>query len=166
MKLDKKIEGALNDQLNLEIQSWYAYLGMATYCEGENLAGFAAWLKTQAAEELEHAMKFQEFLLDRGATVILGSLSPAETKFSNVLAVFKAALAHEQKVSVEINAIYGLCVSAKDYATQAFLNWFVTEQIEEEKIVGGVVENLKRVGSSQETLLLLDREAADRSSPA
>lgn len=166
MKLDKKIETALNAQLNLELQSWYAYLGMATYCESQNLDGFAAWLKTQASEELEHAMKFHEFLIDRGANVNLASLAPAETKFTNILAVFKTALAHEQKVSTAINAIYGASISAKDYATQAFLNWFVTEQIEEEKIVGGVVENLKRVGSSQETLLLLDREAADRSTPA
>lgn len=166
MKLDKKIETALNAQLNLELQSWYAYLGMATYCESQNLDGFAAWLKTQASEELEHAMKFHEFLVDRGANVTLGALAPAETKFTNILSVFKAALAHEQKVSTAINAIYGSSVSAKDYATQAFLNWFVTEQIEEEKVVGGVVENLKRVGSSQETLLLLDREAADRSTPA
>lgn len=166
MRLDKKIETALNDQLNLELQSWYAYLGMATYCEAQNLDGFAAWLKTQAAEELEHAMKFHEFLVDRGASVTLGSLAPAETKFSSILAVFEAALAHEQKVSAAINTIYGESVNAKDYATQAFLNWFVTEQIEEEKIVGGVVENLKRVGSSQETLLLLDREAKDRSTPA
>lgn len=163
MELSNSMEKALNDQLGLEIQSWYAYLGMAAYCEGQSLDGFAAWLRAQADEEQLHAMKFYTFVLDRGASVTLGAIEPVTTSFGGVLEAFESALAHEQKVSKAINNLYGVSVQENDFATQAFLNWFVTEQIEEEKVVGTMVENLKRVGVQQEALLMLDREAGARS---
>lgn len=163
MELSKGMEKALNDQLGLEVQSWYAYLGMAAYCDSQSLDGFSAWLQAQAAEEQLHAMKFYGFILDRGGSVTLGAIEPVATSFGSVLETFEAALGHEQKVSKSINDLYGASVDEKDFATQAFLNWFVTEQIEEEKTVGTMVENLRRVGDQQEALLMLDREAGARS---
>ena len=163
MELSNSMEKALNDQLGLEIQSWYAYLGMAAHCESESLDGFAAWLRAQAAEEQLHAMKFYTFILDRAGSVTLGAIEPVTTSFGSVLEAFESALGHEQRVSKAINDLYGASVQENDFATQAFLNWFVTEQIEEEKVVGTMVENLKRVGVQQEALLMLDREAGARS---
>ncbi len=165
MMLNKTLQKALNEQLNLELQSWYSYLALSTYCERSGFEGFANWLNTQASEELEHSMKFLTYIQVRNGTVELKALKAPDTNFKGILEVFQTALGHEQRVSAAINDLYGLAVKEKDYATQAFLNWFVTEQIEEEKTVGGIVDALRQVGPKGDALLMLDREAGNRSTP-
>src|SRR5918911_1741166 len=146
MLLDKTVQDAMNDQIKNELYSAYQYLAMSTYCESMNLPGFAHWMRVQFQEEMEHALKFYDFI------------SPLEA--------FEQALEHEQKVTSQINDLYELAVSENDYASQTFLQWFVTEQVEEEKNVGDVVETLKMVGDQSEVLFLLDRELSKRQDEA
>ena len=160
--LDKAVQDALNEQIKTELYSAYQYLSMAAYCESANLPGFAHWMRAQAREEVEHAMKFYDFILDRGGRVLLEAIEQPVTEFGSPLEVFERALAHEQKVTATINDLCGLAVGKNDYASQAFLQWFVTEQVEEEKNAVGVVENLKMVGGESEALFLLDRELGGR----
>ena len=135
---------------------------MAAYCESANLPGFASWMRAQAREETEHAMKFYDFILDRNGRVVLRGIEGPVVEFGSPLEVFERALAHEQKVTAMINDLYGLAVRENDYASQAFLQWFVTEQVEEEKNTGDVVETLKMIGDKSEALFLLDRELGQR----
>jgi ferritin len=156
--LTKKVEQAMNEQLAVELQSAYAYLAMSAYCEAESLPGLAQWLRAQAREELEHAMRFYGFISDRSGRIHLRGLAEPRAKFSSVLDVFEQALEHERSVTRSIGNLYSLVVDAKDYAAQAWLDWFATEQVEEEKTVGGIVDALRRVGSRGDALFLLDRE--------
>jgi ferritin len=160
--LGAEIQDAMNEQIKNEFYSAYQYLSMAAYCESENLPGFAGWMRAQAREETEHAMKFFDFILDRNGRVVLGAIDGPVVEFGSPLEVFERALGHEQKVTTMINDLYGLAVRENDYASQAFLQWFVTEQVEEEKNTGDVVETLKMVGDRSEALFLLDRELGQR----
>ncbi|HVL63815.1 MAG TPA: ferritin [Actinomycetota bacterium] len=162
MAIPKRVEGALNRQLNVELASAYAYLAMSAYCERQNLPGFGLWLRAQWEEELEHAMKFYSFVIDRGGDVRFDAIDEPRSEFSGVLEVFEAALRNEEAVTAAIHDLYTLVSEERDYPSQAFLNWFVTEQVEEEKIVGEVVDSIKRVGESGEALFLLDRELGKR----
>ena len=162
MTLGAAVQEALNEQIKHEFDSAYIYLSMAAYCESANLPGFAHWLSVQAREEVEHAMKFYTFIHDRGGRVQLRALDQPPTDFGSVLGVFEQALAHEQKISGLINQLYGLAAGEQDYASQAFLQWFVTEQVEEEKITSQVVERLKLAGDSKHALLLVDTELGVR----
>jgi ferritin len=156
--LAKKVEKALNEQLAVELQSAYEYLAMSAYCETESLPGFASWLRSQSNEEVQHAMKFYTFLNDRGARVRLEGLSKPAENYSSTLDVFERALEHERKVTQSISGLYSLVVSEKDYASQAWLDWFATEQVEEEKTVGQIVDSLKRIGDRGDALFLFDKE--------
>lgn len=156
--LGKAVQDAMNEQIKNELYSAYQYLSMAAYCESANLPGFAQWMRAQAREETEHAMKFYDFILDRNGRVVLQAIEEPVVEFGSPLEVFERALEHEQKVTAMINDLYGLSVRENDYASQAFLQWFVTEQVEEEKNAGDVVETLKMVGDKSEALFLLDRE--------
>jgi ferritin len=160
--LGKAVQDAMNEQIKNELYSAYQYLAMAAYCESANLPGFAHWMRTQAREETEHAMKFYDFILDRSGRVVLQAIDQPVADFSSPLEVFEQALEHEQKVTAMINDLYGLAVTENDYASQTFLQWFVTEQVEEEKNAGDVVETLNMVGDKSEALFLLDRELAGR----
>jgi ferritin len=160
--LGKAVQEAMNEQIKNELYSAYQYLAMAAYCESANLPGFAHWMRTQAREETEHAMKFYDFILDRSGRVVLQAIDQPVADFSSPLEVFEQALEHEQKVTAMINDLYGLAVTENDYASQTFLQWFVTEQVEEEKNAGDVVETLNMVGDKSEALFLLDRELAGR----
>jgi ferritin len=160
--LTKKVEQAMNDQLAVELQSAYAYLAMSAYCEAESLPGFAAWLREQAKEELEHAMRFYGFISDRDGRIRLTALAQPQGKFSSTLEVFERALDHERSVTRSISDLYSLVVKEKDYAAQAWLDWFATEQVEEEKTVGDVVASLRRIGSSGDALFLLDKDLGGR----
>lgn len=160
--LGAEIQDAMNEQIKNEFYSAYQYLSMAAYCESANLPGFACWMRAQAREETEHAMKFYDFILDRNGRVVLGAVDEPVVEFGSPLEVFERALGHEQKVTAMINDLYGLAVRENDYASQAFLQWFVTEQVEEEKNTGDVVETLKMVGDRSEALFLLDRELGQR----
>ncbi len=160
--IEKKIETALNAQLNLELRSAYAYLAMSAYCEAESLPGFAHWLRVQSKEEVDHAMKFYNFIMDRGGRVALSELGTPKNDFRSPVEVFEESLDNERAVSRAINELYSLTTRTGDYATQAFLNWFVTEQVEEEKTVDGIIDDLKRVGQSGEALYLLDKDLGAR----
>jgi ferritin len=160
--LGKEIQDAMNDQIKNEFYAAYQYLSMAAYCESENLPGFAHWMRAQAREETEHAMKFYDFILDRNGRVVLQAIEEPLVEFGSPLEVFERALEHEQRVTAMINDLYGLAGRENDYASQTFLQWFVTEQVEEEKNAGDVVETLKMIGDRSEALFLLDRELGGR----
>jgi ferritin len=160
--LGKEIQDAMNEQMKNEFYAAYQYLSMAAYCESENLPGFAHWMRTQAREETQHAMKFYDFILDRNGRVVLQAVEEPVVEFGSPLEVFERALEHEQRVTAMINDLYGLAVRENDYAGQTFLQWFVTEQVEEEKNAGDVVETLKMIGDRSEALFLLDRELGRR----
>src|SRR5919202_5071250 len=160
--LGKAVEDAMNEQIKNEFFSAYQYLSMAAYCESENLPGFAQWMRAQSQEETEHAMKFYDFILDRNGRVVLQGIEKPVVEFGSPLDVFERALEHEKKVTAMINDLYALAVRENDYASQTFLQWFVTEQVEEEKNAGDVVQTLKMIGDSSEALFLLDRELGQR----
>jgi ferritin len=160
--LSKSVEDAMNEQMKNEFYAAYQYLSMAAYCESENLPGFAQWMRAQAQEETAHAMKFYDFILDRNGRVVLRGIEGPVVEFGSPLEVFEQALEHEQKVTAMINDLYGLAVGENDYASQTFLQWFVTEQVEEEKNAGDVVDTLKMIGDKSEALFLLDRELGQR----
>ena len=160
--LGKAVEEAMNEQIKNELFSAYQYLSMAAYCESENLPGFAQWMRAQSREETGHAMKFYDFILERNGRVVLRAIDGPVVEFGSPLEVFEQALEHEKKVTAMINDLYGLAVRENDYASQTFLQWFVTEQVEEEKNAGDVVETLKMVGDKSEALFLLDRELGQR----
>ena len=160
--LGKKIQDAMNEQIKNEFYSAYQYLSMAAYCESMNLSGFAHWMRAQSREETEHAMKFFDFVLDRGGRVVLQAMEQPVVEFGSPVEVFEQALEHERKVTAMINDLYGLAIRENDYASQTFLQWFVTEQVEEEKNAGDVVETLRMIGDKSEALFLLDRELGQR----
>ena len=160
--LGKTIQDAINEQIKNELYSAYQYLAMAAYCESVNLSGFAHWMRTQSQEETEHAMKFYDFILDRNGRVVLQAIEQPVVEFGSPLEVFERALEYEREVTAMINDLYGLADRENDYASQTFLQWFVTEQVEEEKKAGDVVETLKMIGDKSEALVLLDRELSRR----
>jgi ferritin len=162
MPMTKKVEQAMNAQLGFEFRSAYAYLAMSAWAESESLPGFAHWLRTQATEEVEHAMKFYSYVIDRGGRVVLEDLGRPKETFSSPLEVFEESLANEQAVTRAINELYTLTTKEQDYASQAFLNWFVTEQVEEEKMVSQIIDSLKLAGHKGEALYMQDKDMASR----
>jgi ferritin len=160
--LDKKMETAINNQLNAELYSSYLYLSMSAYFQSINLPGFANWMRVQAQEELVHAMKFYDFINERGGRVTLQQIEGPPTEWSSPIDVFENTYKHEQKVTGLINDLVNLAVEARDHATNIFLQWFVTEQIEEEASADEVVQRLKLVGDAKGGLFMLDREVGQR----
>jgi len=158
----EKMQQAMNDQIKHELDSAYIYLSMAAYFESTNLPGFAHWMRIQTGEEQEHAMKFFDFIYDRGGRVALQAISQPPADFASPLDAFEKALAHEQKVTGLINDLYALAVQEKDYASQIFLQWFVDEQVEEEKSAGDIVDMLKMIGDKGQALFMADRQLAQR----
>ena len=151
--LDAKIESALNEQINHELASAYLYLSMAAQFEAENLPGSAKWMRRQAKEEQVHAMKIFDYVTDRDGRVRLQAVAQPPVEFGSTLEVWERSLAHEQKVSGLIHALYALATEAKDYPTQALMQWFVTEQVEEEKPRGQSSSRCARSGSELGALL-------------
>jgi len=160
--LNEKMQKALNGQLNAELYSSYLYLSMNAYFKSVNLDGFANWMYYQAQEELTHAMKFYDFIIQRGGRVQLHQVEAPPTQWGSPLAVFEATLEHEQKVTGLINDLVEIANEERDHATLIFLQWFVSEQVEEEDNVGGVLEQLKLMGAAQGGLFMIDRELAKR----
>ena len=161
--LTEKMQKALDGQLNAELYSSYLYLSMNAYFKTVNLDGFANWMYYQAQEELEHSMKFYDFIIQRGGKVQLTQIEAPPTEWDSPLAVFEATLAHEQKVTGLINDLVEIALEEHDHATNIFLQWFVSEQVEEEESVGGVLEQLKLMGDAKGGLFMIDRELAKRS---
>ena len=160
--LRKKVQDALNEQINKELYSAYLYLSMSAYCESINLSGFGHWMRAQAREEQEHAMKLYGFICDRGGIVELQAIDQPPVEFNSAIDLFEQTLKHEEFVTSLINDLYVLSVQEKDYATQIFLQWFVTEQVEEEKGAGEILERLRMIGDKAQGLLIMDRQLAAR----
>ena len=146
--LNQAVQDAMNEQIKNELFSAYQYLSMAAYCESESLPGFAHWMRAQAQEETVHAMKFYDFILERNGRVVLGPIDGPLVEFGSPLEVFQSALEHERKVTGMIHDLYGLAVRENDYASQAFLQWFVTEQIEEVSSMDQLLRMIQRAGES------------------
>ena len=156
------VRDAMGEQIKHELYSAYLYLSMAGSFEVANLAGFAHWMRQQSREELEHAMKIFDFILDRGEHVELQAIEAPPYAFRSPLDTFEQALEHEKEITTRINDLYELSVRENDYPAQVFLSWFVTEQVEEEKSATDVVERLRMAGEDNAALLLLDSELGKR----
>ena len=160
--VSEKMQAALNGQLNAELYSSYLYLSMNAYFKSINLEGFANWMHYQAQEELAHTMKFYDFIIARGGRVKLAQVDSPPSDWVSPLAVYEATLEHEQKVTGLINDLVEMALDEHDHATNIFLQWFVTEQVEEEENVGGVLEQLKLMGEAKGGLFMINRELAKR----
>jgi len=160
--LGKKMEVALSGQVNAEMYSAYLYLSMESYFKSLNLNGFANWMRAQTQEEMMHAMKFYDFINERGGRVALKPIEAPPAQWDSPLAVFEATLEHEQKVTGLINELVYLAREEKDNASETFLQWFVNEQVEEEDNVGTVLARLKLIKDSPQPLYMMDKEMAQR----
>lgn len=160
--LNEKIEQALNEQLNAESFSAYLYLSMSAYFESENLKGFASWMNIQAMEEYTHSRKFYDYILQRGGRVVLKPIEGPQTEWNNPVDVFEASLNHEKYISGRINKLMDLAIEENDHATKIFLQWFVTEQVEEEDNVGNTLDQVRMMGDTKQGLYMLDRELGQR----
>ena len=160
--IDEKMQEALNKQLNAELYSAYLYLSMSAYFQSVNLSGFANWMRVQAQEELMHGMKFYDYVNERAGRVVLHAVDEPPSEWDSPLAVFEHVYQHEQKVTGLINKLVDLAVEARDHATNNFLQWFVSEQVEEEASADEVVHKLKLVGHDASGLFMIDRELGQR----
>ncbi len=160
--LKDAIKNALNEQVNAELYSSYLYLSMCSYFKKINLEGFATWMEVQALEEMTHAMKFFNFISERGEQVKLTKIDGPETSWASPLAAFEAVYAHEVKVTGLINNLVDIAIEHKDHATANLLQWFIAEQVEEETSADAVVQKLKLVGNDGGGLLLIDQELGRR----
>ena len=160
--INKKMEEALNAQVNAELYSAYLYLSMESYFQSLNLNGFANWMRVQTQEEVSHAMKIYDFINERGGRALLKGIDGPPTEWNSPLAVFKAAYAHEQKVTGLINGLVDLAIKEKDHATNSFLQWFVNEQVEEEASADEIVQQLKMMEKAPGGMFMLDRELGQR----
>lgn len=160
--ISEKMQEALNVQINKELYSAYLYLSMAAWCGSANLSGCANWMTIQAREEASHAEKFFRYLGERGGRVLLQPIEGPPTEWNSALEVFKEVYAHEQKVTGLIHGLVRLARGEDDYATENFLQWFVSEQVEEESSAAGIVERLKLAGDRGSGLFMIDRELGAR----
>jgi len=161
--MNKKIQEAMNKQIQEEMYSSYLYLSMTTYLENINLPGFAHWLRLHSQEEMFHAMKLYYHIVERGGQVKLMTLKEPPREWDSVLHVFKEAVKHEEHISRCINDLMDLSISEKDHASRSILGWFVDEQVEEEDLFGGITDKLGMIkGSQGGALFMLDREMGSR----
>lgn len=160
--IGKKMQDALNEQVNAEFYSAYLYLSMVAYFESVNLPGFSTWMRVQTQEELTHAMKIYDYVNERDGRVILKPIAQPPSEWESPLAVFEAAYQHEQKVSGLINVLVNLAVEETDDAAKTFLQWFVDEQVEEEESAEKVVNKLKLVSDDSDGMKMLDNEMGQR----
>jgi ferritin len=156
------MQEALNKQINAEIYSAYLYLSMSAHFQSVNLAGFANWMRVQWQEELAHALKFYDYVNERGGRVVLHPVEAPPSAWDSPLALFEHVHHHEQKVTGMINKLVDLAVEIRDHATNNVLQWFVAEQVEEEASADEVVQKLKLVGDDPSALFMIDRELAQR----
>lgn len=161
--LPKTMQDAINEQIQKEYHSSYLYLAMAAYCEANTLPGSAKWMRLQSQEELAHAMKLFEHMVDRGGRVTLQAIPQPPAEYKSALDVFEKVLAHEQLVTASIHKLYALALKENDYPAQVMLQWFVTEQVEEEKNAAEIVAQLKMIEARDTAVLMLDHRLAKRS---
>jgi ferritin len=160
--ITKTLQNAINEQINKELYSSYLYLSMAAYFEDKNLPGFAKWMYVQAEEERGHGMKLFEHLLERSGKVELKSIAGPQTTWNTSLEVFKHVQEHEAAVTASINTLYELALKEKDYPFQVVLQWFITEQVEEEKNAVEIVQQLELIDAKGTAVLMLDHQLGKR----
>jgi ferritin len=160
--LSKTMQDAYSEQIRNEFSSAYLYLSMALYFEGQSLPGFAKWMRVQFAEEQTHAMKMLDYVVDRGETVTLSAIEKPAADFKSATDVFERTLAHEQKVTSLIHNLYALAAKENDYASMEMLQWFIKEQVEEEKNASLILDQLKMVGDKGSSLVMLDHRIGKR----
>ena len=159
--LNEKMEKGLNDQLNAEMYSAYLYLSMSAYFSSQDLPGFANWMRVQAQEEQMHAMKFFDYVVERGGTVTLTAIEGPETRWESPVAAFQHVVDHEQKVTALINGHVDNALEQRDHASNNFLQWFVAEQVEEEASANEALMKVKRAGDGA-GLFMVDQELGAR----
>ncbi|HAD07822.1 MAG TPA: ferritin [Anaerolineaceae bacterium] len=160
--LSQRLLDEMNTQIKLELYSGYLYLAMSAHFDEANWGGFAKWLKLQAKEEQEHALKFYEYIHDRNGKVTLQAIDAPPSQFGTPVEIFEEVLRHEQSVTARINLLYSIAVEDKDYASQEFLNWFVKEQVEEEKNATMVLDWLKTAGDSVNAMFQINAMLGER----
>ncbi|MFH0863077.1 MAG: ferritin [Candidatus Altiarchaeota archaeon] len=160
--IDKKIEDGFNSQINAELYSAYLYLSMAAYFESENFKGFGKWMREQSLEESKHAMKFYDHIMERGGKVTLKPIEGPKTEWKSPLDAFEDAYSHEQKVTAMINGLVELTASEKDNPGNSMLQWFVDEQVEEERNAREIVAFLKRIKDAGGALMMIDHRLGKR----
>lgn len=160
--ISKKLEDAINNQINAELHSAYLYLSMASYFESENLPGFAKWMRVQFEEEQFHAFKLFDYLVERGGRPILTKIEGPQTDWDGIVDVFESTLEHEQLVTSLINGLADVAQDEKDRAALAFLQWFIEEQVEEEANAEAILSQLKFINGEGHGVLMLDRELGAR----
>jgi ferritin len=160
--ISKKLEDAINSQINKELYSAYFYLAMSAYCTTKDLDGFANFFYVQYQEETFHAMKFYHFVLDRGGNVVLTKIDTPPADFKSPLDVFERTLEHEQLVTKSINDLLDLATKENDHASASFLKWYVDEQVEEEATVTKLVNKMKLIGNDIGGLFIIDNELKAR----
>lgn len=160
--ISKKMEKAINEQINKEFYSAYLYLAMAAQCENLGLKGFGNWFTVQYTEELSHAMKFFEYVNEQGGRVELTAIKQPPAEFKSPLAMFEQSYKHEQYITQSIHGLVDLAIKGGDHATRSMLNWFVDEQVEEEANALDLIMKLKMIGPSGSGILFLDGKLAKR----
>jgi ferritin len=161
--ISKAMQAAVNEQINKELYSSYLYLSMAAYFENKNLPGFAKWLHVQTDEERGHGMKLYQHLVDRNGRVVLKAIAAPATNWKSNLEVFKEVQTHEAEVTASINGLYELALKEKDYPMQVLLQWFINEQVEEEKNAADIVQQLEPIDAHGTAVLMLDHQLGKRS---
>jgi len=164
--IKKELETAINAQIAQELTASYNYLGMSTYFDELSLDGFASWMQNQHTEEQQHAMKLLNYLQDRGGRVQLATIPSPQVEFNSILEVFEISLQMEIENTTSINALYELALEQNDHATKSHLQWFLDEQVEEEKSMEDIIANLKLIGDDKAGLLYLNDKLGQRSPDA
>ena len=160
--ISSAMQKAINEQINKELYSSYLYLSMAAHFENENLGGFAKWMYMQADEEREHGMKFFKHLVDRGGRVELKPIAGPQIEWKTSMEIFKQVQEHEALVTASIYALYELALKEKDYPAQVMLQWFINEQVEEEKNAAEIVQQLELIDAKGTAVLMLDKQLGKR----
>lgn len=160
--IKKEVLDAINEQINAESYSAYMYLSMAAYFEEMGLSGFSNWMKVQYQEESAHALKFFNYITERGGKVVLKAVAQVPVDFNGIVDVFEQTLKHEINVTEKINNLMNIAVSASDHATQSFLKWFIDEQVEEEANVERILATLKLINGEGNGVFMMDREMSQR----
>jgi ferritin len=160
--MNARVFAAINDQINSEFTASYTYLAMAVYCDRQKFLGAASWLRLQSDEERQHGMKLLNFVLARDGAVELKAIPQPRVSFDSLPAVFEQALEHEQNVTIQINSLYELCFTEKAFAEMTELQWFLTEQVEEEKVAREIVTKFRLIRNDPAAILDMDRELGSR----
>ena len=160
--LNKKIEEAINAQINAEMWSAYLYLSMAAHCHAIGQPGMAKWFEVQFKEEQDHAKILFNYVISRNGNVTLKVIDAVPTEWNSILDVFESTLAHEQKVTAMINDLFALTTQENDYATQSMLKWFIDEQVEEEENAQTIIDNIKMIKDNGYGIYMLDKELGAR----